>query len=249
MKKEYCVYKITNTINNKLYIGLSKDLNKRWSHNGDMYKPKNKNSSRFYNAIMKYGWSSFKKEIIKDNLNKEEAAKLEKDLINKYNTRNKNFGYNIAEGGFGGKIYLTHPKGFLNKKHTEEWKKNHSKAMAGKNNPFYGKSHKVHPKGFLNKKHTQYSKNKTSQTMKDKGINKKRIKSISPEGKEKTFSSVSECCVFYLDRKNSNVILKLLKSGEKYKIHKSLNKHLIPVYKPLEGYRFEYEKDDSEICY
>ena len=145
MNNEYCVYKITNKLNGKIYIGMTKNLKSRWRNNGIAYKPNNHKTS-FHNAIQKYGWDNFYKEILNSGLSFEEATKLEKEYIKLYNTRDNSKGYNIAEGGNGGILYLTHPKGFLNKKHTDEWKNEHSKRMTGVNNPFYNKNHSVESK-------------------------------------------------------------------------------------------------------
>lgn len=91
----YCVYMHINKINNKKYIGLtSQEVNRRWKY-GAGYK----GSTHFYNAILKYGWDSFKHIIIKDNLLKKEAQILETKLIIKYNTRNEAYGYNLDGGG------------------------------------------------------------------------------------------------------------------------------------------------------
>lgn len=51
---------------------------------------------------MKYSWDSFDHIILKDGLTKSEAQSLEKSLIQQYQTRNPDYGYNIAEGGTGG---------------------------------------------------------------------------------------------------------------------------------------------------
>ena len=94
----YCVYYHRNLVNGKLYIGISKDVNKRWSSNGKQYKSCN----FFYRAIEKYGWDNFEHVILIDNISKELACVIEKELIIKYKTQNKDFGYNLASGGFGG---------------------------------------------------------------------------------------------------------------------------------------------------
>ena len=121
MSNEYCVYKITNKLNGKIYIGMSKNLKNRWSANGIHYKQ----SKRFYNAIQKYGWNNFEKIVLVEGLSFEEACDLEVKNISKYNSRDKKIGYNIAEGGNGGAIYLTHPKGMLGKNQTEYQKTSH----------------------------------------------------------------------------------------------------------------------------
>lgn len=107
----YCVYCHRNIFNNKLYIGISKDIKKRWSNNGKQYKE----CVYFYRAIEKYGWDNFEHIVLVDNIPKEMACIIEKELIEKYKTQDENFGYNIADGGFGGRT-TSGEKHFLSKK-------------------------------------------------------------------------------------------------------------------------------------
>lgn len=91
-----CVYIHKNKINGKVYIGKS-DINPkvRWG-NGRNYK----HCTKFYNAIMKYGWDSFTHEILLDDLTSSQASEFEKIYISLYDSINK--GYNISAGGNGG---------------------------------------------------------------------------------------------------------------------------------------------------
>lgn len=87
----YLVYKHVNKINGKIYIGITgREPNARW-RNGNGYK----GQSYFYNAICKYGWGNFDHIIIRKGLTLEEAELVEKILIKRYKTTNRNFGYNI----------------------------------------------------------------------------------------------------------------------------------------------------------
>ena len=93
----YYVYRHINKINGKQYIGLTKQLPEcRWGINGINYRDK---TPHFWNAIQKYGWDNFKHEIVASGLSKEEACTLEKKMIADYKTQDRNFGYNILEGG------------------------------------------------------------------------------------------------------------------------------------------------------
>lgn len=92
----YYVYLHNNKINNKKYIGITKQKpENRWGLNGYNYH----SSPYFYSAIQKYGWNNFEHIILYNNLTKEEACKKEIELINDYKTQNKKYGYNIMEGG------------------------------------------------------------------------------------------------------------------------------------------------------
>ena len=100
--KQYYVYKHI-TPNNKIYIGITKqNPSKRWGE-GHNYK----NSSYFYNAILKYGWVNIKHEILDSNITLEQANNLEKYYIALYKSNNPNFGYNLQKGGDCHKVYDT----------------------------------------------------------------------------------------------------------------------------------------------
>ena len=94
-EKTFIVYKHTSP-EGKVYIGMTchKPI-VRWRKDGSGYK----NNVHFWGAIQKYGWQNFKHEILAENLGKEEAEKLEIEEIEKSNSANKDFGYNIALGG------------------------------------------------------------------------------------------------------------------------------------------------------
>lgn len=91
--KNYSVYIHTNKTNGKKYVGQSSNVIERWRGGGKNYF----NSVKFFNAIKKYGWDNFTHEVLYDNLDKETANKIERELIKKYDSINS--GYNIQEGG------------------------------------------------------------------------------------------------------------------------------------------------------
>lgn len=100
-ERTYCVYKHTlpksfsGKDNDMVYIGITgREPTKRWS-NGNGYRKQD----YFYNAIQKYGWDNFNHEILYANLTKEEAEQKEIELIKKYQSNDRSFGYNIANGG------------------------------------------------------------------------------------------------------------------------------------------------------
>lgn len=98
----YIVYKHTNKINKKCYIGItSQTPNKRWG-NGEGYKPKSPtNGAYFYNAIKKYGWDNFTHEILFTGLTHDEANQKEIELIQQYKSNQRKYGYNLDKGGNG----------------------------------------------------------------------------------------------------------------------------------------------------
>lgn len=98
------VYIITNKINNKCYIGKTKNKNTRWSQHKSLAKSKRINNY-FYNSLRKYGVENFSFEIVKSCDTEEESYDYERLLIKLFDTRNKEYGYNNAEGGRGSKGY------------------------------------------------------------------------------------------------------------------------------------------------
>jgi len=91
----YKVYKHTSP-SNKVYIGItSTSETNRWS-DGMGYS----RQPYFFKAIVKYGWINFKHEILFDNLQKDEAYRLETELIKEYKSSDCNYGYNIHIGGY-----------------------------------------------------------------------------------------------------------------------------------------------------
>lgn len=107
--KQFSVYKHTNLINGKVYIGItSKQPEQRW-RNGLGYM----GQGYFWKAIKKYSWDNFKHEVLLTELTQEEACDKEIELISFYKSNNSNFGYNLSSGG-----EQTH----LGCKHNEETK-------------------------------------------------------------------------------------------------------------------------------
>ena len=80
----------------KVYVGITKNINKRFSNKGKKYCTYN---SIFSKAIEKYGWENIEHKILISNTTFKKACIIEKALINFYKKRNKS--YNITNGGEG----------------------------------------------------------------------------------------------------------------------------------------------------
>lgn len=152
------IYKTTNLINQKFYVG--KD-----THNNPNYYGSGK---RLKLAIQKYGLENFRKEIIEVCNTLEELNAREKFWIKELNAINE--GYNISLGGDGGDTISNNPrkkeigkkisesnKGrSIGKTNSKETREKISKALKGKflgnKNPNYGKNHTDEAKDKIRKK-------------------------------------------------------------------------------------------------
>lgn len=111
------VYKTTNIINEKFYIG--KDVNNKDSYLGSGLLLKK--------AIKKYGKENFKKEVLEFCNNIDELNDKEKYWILNTNANAISLGYNIAEGGTGGDTFTNNPnkkeisKKYFGRKHTQDY--------------------------------------------------------------------------------------------------------------------------------
>jgi len=97
MNKKFIVYKITNLINDKIYIGvhITSNIN-------DNYMGSGKNIKR---AIKKYGLQNFKKDILNIFDNDKDMFNMESILVNDIFIKD-NKTYNIVLGGNGGWKYI-----------------------------------------------------------------------------------------------------------------------------------------------
>lgn len=109
------IYKTTNLVNHKVYIGKSMKLfNENYLGSGILLQK----------AIKKYGKENFIVEVIDTAEDMSELNQKEKYWIAKY----KNNSYNIAEGGTGGNTMSNHPN---KKEHYKKVAKKISKTLKG----------------------------------------------------------------------------------------------------------------------
>lgn len=165
------IYLVRNLINGKAYIGETTDFNSRV----EKYKTLQcKGQRKLYNALKKYGVNNFSYDIIDKATCKEDLDCLEDFHIERFRSRENEYGYNIKSGGSHGKhsqetkkkisearigirfsedhkksLSKAQKKRFLENPTSEEIKKKISKAMEGKQQT----------KGY---KHTDESKKKMS---------------------------------------------------------------------------------------
>lgn len=201
----YTVYKITNKIDNKIYIGSHQTLNLNDGYMG---------SGKFIKrAIEKYGLNTFEKEILFVFNSKKEMYDKEAEIVNLQFLSEENT-YNLKVGGFGGwdhenlnsqKQKEKCIKGNIKQKWLSEndpnWKGGDNKRKSGSENlknahklgkikydTFTGKTHTDDAKnriGLKNSEHQFGSKNSQFGTLWiTNGSENKKIKKIEimPEG-------------------------------------------------------------------
>lgn len=93
----YTIYKATNKIDHKVYIGFDS----KWPNRMRIHKSASKTQdTKFYRAIRKYGWDSFIWEPIYQSTDKEYTLNImEKTFIHEYDSYHN--GYNATLGGDG----------------------------------------------------------------------------------------------------------------------------------------------------
>lgn len=89
------IYRITNDLNNKIYIGVTNNPQQRW-YEHRYVTPLCR--SLIHEAIVKYGEEHFNFQIIEEYENRSTVLTREKELISLLNCQAPN-GYNIHEGG------------------------------------------------------------------------------------------------------------------------------------------------------
>jgi group I intron endonuclease len=153
------IYKTTNLLNNKIYIGQDSNNNPKYLGSGLLLKK----------AIIKYGKDNFKKEIIEFCDNKKHLNEREKYWIEEFKSMDKSVGYNLSEGGFGGNTY------------TEETKKKISDMM--KNRIVSEETRKKMSNARKGTIHTTESKTKMSIAHKGKILSNEHIEKIRENSK------------------------------------------------------------------
>jgi len=173
------IYKITNIINNKIYIGQS---TMAFSERINDYKL-HKCNEYLINSFNKYGFENFKFEIIDTAEDINELNIKEIKYIQRYNSNNRDIGYNIELGGRNAipnestlkKMSEAH-SGIIQ---TKNWIKKRIAPAGSEDAKKYGvpktEEEKKYlsensPKFWLGKNRSEETKLKISQTKKEKGL-------------------------------------------------------------------------------
>src|ERR1035437_910036 len=128
------IYVIKNILNNKVIVGQTiLPFRQRWKVHIRSLRNNNHENSHLQNAFGKYGERAFVFQILEEtanDLNEKEIAWIEK-----LNSKNRDIGYNIRDGGSHGKMSMESRRklSLSNKgrKHTEKTKLKISKSHMG----------------------------------------------------------------------------------------------------------------------
>lgn len=177
------IYKITNILNGKIYIGSAHNFCIRWNVHKITFN-KGKHNPYFQKAWIKYGELNFSFEILEIVDDTLKLLEREQFYLDELKPFIRNIGYNICEKAAS-------RKGCKDSKQTIERKRI---AFTGEKNPMFGKKGNLSPHYGKGKKVYQYSIDGTfikmwnsSQLIYDElGFNKPNI-SLCCTGKRKTY--------------------------------------------------------------
>ena len=220
MNDSYFVYMHISP-NGKRYIGITQNYDKRWRNGLGYWKNK-----YFYNAIKKYGWDNFKHEIIAKDLSLHDAEIMEIELISKYNSNNRQFGYNHAEGGKINRGYK------LNNETRKRLSESHKGIVSANKGKPLSKEHNLK---LQEGRKEYYKKNKFISPMKGKQHSEETKRKISKSLKEKNIGSNNYWYGKHFSNEHKNKISKAL-SGRKFS-----EKHKAHLSKALSGKTFSDE--------
>lgn len=89
------IYKITNKVNDKMYIGSSENIMKRWEQHINDLKGGFHHSYKLQKDWDKYGYKDFTFEILEILSYNDDLLKHEQDWIDQYDSYDDNIGYNV----------------------------------------------------------------------------------------------------------------------------------------------------------
>lgn len=248
-----CIYKITNLINGKIYIGQTskKYLSDRWGEH--KYNARNGVKSALYNAIRKYGIENFECKPIMHGIPIDRLNYYEILMIKKFKSEAKyQHGYNLTSGGGGTRGLVPWNKGIPRSKETkekirialnnEECLKRFRERATGKNNPMYG-HHEKHPerawiyKGERNPFYGKHHTDKAKQEIREAHVKKQRNKEILMLNLE-TNEIIKEFQTIHLAEKYLRENTKWTKAD-----HSFISKCAKGLHKYAYGYKWVFKTD------
>ena len=219
------IYMIINTINNKKYIGETKQsLNVRYSKHLSHARKNNRNG-KLYDAIREYGAENFKIELV-EKCKYEDRHDREEYWISYYDSYNN--GYNNAP-----RQYVT-SKGY---KFSEERKLEYSQKFKGENNPMYGKN----VKDYMDEGKICKWKENLSKARKGKKFSQSHKEQLSKSStRKKSMIKVSDENIIIEEYESLTVLSKSLNMSPSTVLYKIKN------HKKINGFYYKY-KDDKKM--
>ena len=199
------IYKITNKVNGKIYIGSSIDIKSRWRKHQSQLRHNKHGNSHLQRAWNKYGEENFTFETLEYVQDKYKLILCEQKWFDKEKPYEATIGYNICPTA-GSSLGVKHTdemkakvsKAVKGRKLSTEARKNIALAKMGEKNPMYGyayskeqrKQMSVRTTGernpFYGTKHTKETREKMSKNSKGKNSGPKTKEHIDKITKSAT---------------------------------------------------------------
>ena len=240
-KKITGIYMIKCKINNKVYIGQSKNIKKRFSYHRSALNRNNHDNDLLQNDWNKYGQDYFEFNIIVE-CEEHKLNELEREYINEY--KSCDFSYNMTFGKDenGAEIYTEETKKKMSevrkgKQHTEETKKKISESKMG--HEVREETRKKISESKTGYNHTEETKKKMSKNHPDfsgsKNPKANMVICIYPNGTQTEPMCIKELAQYLgLDR---GIVGRIINNSEIYHPRNKKHKHLegIKIIKVEEG--------------
>lgn len=176
------VYRISNSISGKLYIGIcNSKVRRRWRrhcNSAAANKPRNRNCPALHAAIRKYGEAAFLVETLYEAVDWRESCMVERGLIAQYGTLAPK-GYNLTSGG----------EGRLGSKVSEEAKRKSSeRALGHPLSPVHRKKIGESQLGkTLSPEHVELIRQRSKKNWQDPEFRRRRLATIRSRPKSEVF--------------------------------------------------------------
>lgn len=192
--KRICgIYKITNTVNNKIYIGSAISTKERWNQHKRKLKLNKHTNKHLQNAWNKYGDDKFTFKVIEYVEDKEKLIEREQYWIDNLKVCDRTYGYNIninASNRLGMKHSEESKQKFReiakNRKFSEETRRKMSESSKKENlspDTTLKMSNSLKGRVFSDE-----HKNKISSSLRNHTVTDEVRKKMSESGKKKTLS-------------------------------------------------------------
>jgi group I intron endonuclease len=145
IERKFIIYKITNLVNRKIYIGQTAQPLKRRRQDHIKYAFRRDSQQAIHRAMRKHGIDNFLFETLLYCFSKDHMDQKEIELIHLLASKSKHIGYNMTDGGEGtlGRIIREDTRdkiriANLGKKQSAEQRAKYNRV--GPNNPNWGKT-------------------------------------------------------------------------------------------------------------